>query len=84
MLRTRDPEETTRVSTLAQGTAYLVAAAGPLAMGLLHDQTGSWQTAVALLTALAVVEMIAGLGAGRPGYLTGSQPAAAAGDVPSG
>lgn len=84
VLRTRDPEETTRVSTLAQGTAYLVAAAGPLAMGLLHDQTGSWQPAVALLTALAVVEMIAGLGAGRPGYLTGSQPAAAAGDVPSG
>ncbi len=76
VLRAGDAAETARLSTVAQSIAYLVAAGGPLAMGLLRDQTGSWRPAIALLLVLAVVEFLAGLGAGRPGLVVSTHPPA--------
>lgn len=50
--------ETTALSTLAQSTGYLLATAGPFGMGLLHSATGGWTLPLALLLALALVQVV--------------------------
>lgn len=74
VLRTRDAAETARLSTSAQSIAYLVAAAGPVALGVLHDRTGSWMPGIGLLLACVAAELLAGLGAGRPGLIGAGPP----------
>ncbi len=69
VLRTRNAEETTALSAFAQGIGYLVAAAGPLLLGLVHDATRSWSLALSLLAVLTVPQLLAGLGAGRAIHL---------------
>ncbi|MEU9797229.1 MFS transporter [Streptomyces sparsogenes] len=63
--RATGPSETTALAGMAQSIGYLVAAAGPLLLGVLHDTTGSWTGALLLLTALSLVMAAAGYGAGR-------------------
>jgi MFS transporter, CP family, cyanate transporter len=50
---------------MAQGIGYLLAATGPLIMGLLHAATGSWTVPLLCLMGLGVVELLSGLSAGR-------------------
>jgi CP family cyanate transporter-like MFS transporter len=50
--------ETTALSTLAQSTGYLLATTGPFGMGLLHSATGGWVLPLALLLALALVQIV--------------------------
>lgn len=50
--------ETTALSTLAQSTGYLLATTGPFGMGLLHSATGGWILPLALLLALALVQIV--------------------------
>lgn len=69
VLRTDTPAQTARVSVVAQSVAYVCAAAGPLAMGLMRDHTGSWQWPIVLLLACLGVEFVSGLRAGRAGHL---------------
>jgi CP family cyanate transporter-like MFS transporter len=64
-LRSGAPRETARLSALVQGAGYLLAAAGPLGVGALHDLAGSWTPAIAVLLALQAPQLAAGLGAGR-------------------
>ncbi|HYB88568.1 MAG TPA: MFS transporter [Streptosporangiaceae bacterium] len=54
------------LSAFAQGTGYLVAAAGPLAVAFLHSATGSWTVPVVALLGVLAVELATGLLAGRP------------------
>lgn len=54
----RNTAETTALSTLAQSTGYLLATAGPFGMGLLHSATGGWTLPVALLLAIALVQIV--------------------------
>lgn len=54
----RTTAETTAISTLAQSVGYLLATAGPFGMGLLHSATGSWSLPLALLLAVALVQMV--------------------------
>ncbi len=68
-LRTKTPEATQGAWAMAQTVGYLLAAAGPLALGVLHDLTGAWAIGLALLVALVAVQAVAGLGAGRSGYV---------------
>ena len=42
LLRSRDVAQTGRLSAAAQSVGYLVAATGPLAVGVLHDVTDEW------------------------------------------
>src|SRR4051812_16785251 len=65
VLRAADDHTAARLSSMAQGFGYLLAAAGPLVMGLLHAATGSWDAALVWLIALCGVELLAGLAAGR-------------------
>lgn len=42
LLRTSTSEQTARLSAGAQSVGYLLAASGPVAVGVLHDVTGNW------------------------------------------
>ncbi len=65
VLRAADDDTAARLSSMAQGFGYLIAATGPLVTGLLHAATGSWTIPLALLVALCGVELVVGLAAGR-------------------
>jgi MFS transporter, CP family, cyanate transporter len=66
LARAPDAAVAASLSGFAQSVGYLVAAAGPLELGLLHTATGSWNIPVGLLLALCVAELITGLYAARP------------------
>jgi len=66
MARAPDPGTAASLSGFAQSVGYLVAAAGPLEVGLLHSATGSWNIPMALLLVLAACELAVGLMAARP------------------
>jgi len=65
VLRAADNDTAARLSSMAQGFGYLIAATGPLVTGLLHAATGSWTIPLVLLVALCGVELVVGLAAGR-------------------
>jgi MFS transporter, CP family, cyanate transporter len=65
MVRAPDPATAASLSAFAQGVGYLLASAGPLTIGFLHDATGSWTLPGVVLLAVAVAELIAGWLAGR-------------------
>lgn len=64
-LRTENADEAARLSGMAQAVGYLLAAFGPMFFGFLHDATDSWITPLVILTCLAIVCWISGLGASR-------------------
>nr|WP_296071161.1 MFS transporter [uncultured Actinoplanes sp.] len=63
-LRTAHHTQAAALSGMAQSVGYLVAAAGPIAIGALHDASGSWTLALIILLLTDVV--LAGFG-----YLAG-------------
>jgi CP family cyanate transporter-like MFS transporter len=63
--RSPDARHTAHVSTMAQGTGYLLAGLGPLGIGLLHTATGGWTVPVVVLLALLGVQLVAGVAASR-------------------
>ena len=65
MARAPDPVAAASLSAFAQGAGYLVAAAGPLAVGFLHTATGAWTLPAAVILAVYGGELAAGVLAGR-------------------
>jgi CP family cyanate transporter-like MFS transporter len=65
-LRSPDSDTTAALSGMGQGTGYLIAACGPLAVGVVHALTGNWTAPLVLVLAVCAVELVAGLFAGRP------------------
>src|SRR5262249_10196791 len=63
--RAPDPVTAASLSGFAQGAGYLIAAAGPLAVGFLHAATGGWTAPVLALLAVAALEFWAGWLAAR-------------------
>jgi MFS transporter, CP family, cyanate transporter len=66
LARAPDAGVAASLSAFSQSVGYLVAAAGPLAVGLLHTATGSWNLPVAVLLVLGAAELATGLLAARP------------------
>lgn len=64
-LRARTQESAAALSLMAQGIGYLIAAVGPVAFGLVHDHTGGWTIGLIGIVAVAVLQGLCGLGAGR-------------------
>jgi CP family cyanate transporter-like MFS transporter len=60
-LRSRTPEGTAALSGFTQSAGYLIAAAGPFGVGVLHAATGSWTVPVLILLALCVPLYLCGL-----------------------
>ncbi|MFI6847050.1 CynX/NimT family MFS transporter [Kitasatospora sp. NPDC050467] len=65
VLRTDSAAGAARLGGMSQAVGYLVAAAGPVGAGALHQLTGDWTTPLALMLVLAAVVGVAGWGAGR-------------------
>ncbi|MET7762445.1 MFS transporter [Streptomyces sp. NPDC005336] len=65
VLRTGDAHTSARLSGMAQTWGYLLAAAGPLALGALHQATGGWTLPIAVMLAVCAAVALLGLGAGR-------------------
>lgn len=69
VLRTRSTEQSAQLSGLAQSIGYLLAAAGPLLFGFIHDRTHNWIVSLAMLAVVTVIFGIIGWGAGANKYL---------------
>jgi len=65
------------LSAMSQGFGYLLAASGPLIVGLVHSALGSWTVPMLILLAFLVLEGVAGLLAARPRTLPLLVPAGA-------
>lgn len=64
-LRSPDAAHAAQLSGMAQSVGYTVAAAGPFAVGALHDLTGGWAAPFLLLFVAVAVQGTAGVLAGR-------------------
>lgn len=65
VLRSPDARVASQLSAMAQGVGYLIAAFGPLLVGLLRGWTGSFDAAAWLYLLIAAVMAASGIGAGR-------------------
>jgi MFS transporter, CP family, cyanate transporter len=82
VLRSPDTAHAAQLSGMAQCVGYIGAAAGPFAVGALHDLTGTWTALILFLLAAfagqATMGVLAGrdrLVAGRAAAQVGSRPA---------
>ncbi|WBB73405.1 MFS transporter [Micromonospora sp. WMMD1128] len=68
-LRARTPEGTVALSAFAQSTGYVIAALGPLLVGILYGATGGWTAPIGFLLVALAVQTIAGMVIARPRYI---------------
>jgi MFS transporter, CP family, cyanate transporter len=66
-LRTNGAPQAAALSGMAQSVGYLIAATGPVLMGVVHDSVGGWRLPLLLLSLLAIVQLLLGYRAGRAG-----------------
>lgn len=71
MARAPDAVTAASLSGFAQSAGYLIAAAGPLAVGFLHTATGGWTVPVLALVGVLSLQLWSGLLAGRAVTLPG-------------
>ncbi|MEV0265526.1 MFS transporter [Streptomyces sp. NPDC050617] len=64
-MRARSSAGVIRLSAFAQSTGYLIAIPGPLLVGVLYQHSGGWGQPIALMAALLVPQVFAGILAGR-------------------
>ncbi|GAA2133952.1 CynX/NimT family MFS transporter [Kitasatospora kazusensis] len=65
VLRSGSAAGAAQLGGMSQAVGYLVAAAGPVGAGALHQATGGWNLPLTLLLAFSGVAAVAGWGAGR-------------------
>ncbi|WFE37866.1 MFS transporter [Micromonospora sp. WMMD998] len=68
-LRARTPEGTVALSAFAQSTGYVIAALGPLLVGILYGATGGWTAPIGFLLVALAVQAVAGMVIARPRYI---------------
>ncbi|MEU7111729.1 MFS transporter [Streptomyces sp. NPDC046182] len=61
VLRAGDAVTASRLSGMAQTVGYLLAAAGPLVAGAVHQATGSWTVPIVLVLGVCVTALVVGL-----------------------
>lgn len=69
VLRARDSHVAAQLSGMAQGIGYLIAAFGPLLVGLLRGWTGNFDSSAFLFVAIGLVMVPCAIGAGRKRYV---------------
>lgn len=70
VLRSGDALTAARLSGMSQGVGYTLAALGPLAVGLLHDWSGTWHGVGALFALVTAAAAAAGSVAGQRRVIT--------------
>lgn len=68
-LRARTAEGTVALSAFAQSTGYLIAALGPLFVGVLYGATGGWTVPIGFLLSALAVQTCVGLVIAQPRYI---------------
>jgi CP family cyanate transporter-like MFS transporter len=68
-LRARTAAGTVALSGFAQSTGYVIAALGPLLVGLLYEATGGWTLPIGFLLVALAGQTLAGLAIARPRYI---------------
>jgi MFS transporter, CP family, cyanate transporter len=71
VLRTRSAPMSAELSGMAQTVGYLIAALGPLSVGILHGLEGSWTGGLVELLAVSVLLVVAGWAAGADRSIEG-------------
>src|SRR5699024_5398930 len=69
-MRARDAQQAGELSGMAQSIGYVLAALGPLFIGLLFDLTRAWTGPLIAIIVIGVLMTATGLGAGRNKYVT--------------
>lgn len=69
VLRSNSTVQAGQVSGMAQSVGYGLAAIGPILIGAVHDSTGSWTVAMAVLVCFAIPQGAAALRAARAGRM---------------
>lgn len=75
-VRTRTSAASASLSGFGQGLGYLIACAGPLLFGILHDVTGDWDAPLLMLVTACAVMVIGAWVICRPRFLEDSLPPA--------
>jgi CP family cyanate transporter-like MFS transporter len=73
-LRARTSDGTAALSGFTQGVGYLIAAVGPLLMGIVYGVTGGWTLPLLMLSAIVVLQAVSGLLVARPRYVEDGIP----------
>jgi CP family cyanate transporter-like MFS transporter len=68
-LRARTTEGTVALSAFSQSVGYLIAALGPLLVGILYGTTGGWTVPIGFLLAALAVQTGAGMVIARPRHI---------------
>jgi MFS transporter, CP family, cyanate transporter len=71
ILRAPDVRHAAELSGMTQAVGYTVAAIGPVAIGALHDLSGSWTLPLVVLTLATLPALALGLGGSRPRFVGG-------------
>jgi len=66
ILRSPDPRVAARLSGMSQAIGYVLAAFGPMLVGMLYSATGSYAITGWLFALIGLAAMLSGWGAGRP------------------
>jgi CP family cyanate transporter-like MFS transporter len=80
-LRARTPESTAALSTVTQGVGYVLAAAGPLLVGVLRGSTGGYTGMFVVVFAGALLLLLTGWGVCRERYVDDEVSGLAAGSA---
>lgn len=67
-LRSRTSAGSAALSGFVQGVGYLVACAGPLMFGVLHELSGTWMLPLGFLLVMVMVLLVGGYEACKPRY----------------
>jgi CP family cyanate transporter-like MFS transporter len=65
-LRAPDRSSVTALSSIAQSTGYVVAATGPVLVGVLRETSGGWSLPLTCVLLILVVQALLGRKAGKP------------------
>ncbi|WP_018922607.1 CynX/NimT family MFS transporter [Salsuginibacillus kocurii] len=68
-LRAKEPQEAARLSGMAQSVGYLLAASGPVLMGVMYDTFSTWQPFLYTILVVSFLVLAFGLKAGQNRYI---------------
>jgi len=69
VLRSPNPQVAAAISGMSQGVGYMIAAAAPLIVGVLHEFTGDWNAVSVFMVLLILGALWSGLLAGRARFI---------------
>jgi len=72
-LRSNDGQEAAKVSGMAQSVGYLIAAAGPVLLGFMHDITADWILPITIVGMIGIILIVTGMKSGADRKIASAQ-----------